>query len=91
MERGSRGHAMNATIKTRSVYRAQEFAELAGVTVRALLHYDRLGLLKPSGRSHSGDVGRHGELARRSGETVRHQTGNSDVHYGGDERRKRPS
>jgi DNA-binding transcriptional MerR regulator len=29
------------------VYRIQEFAEQAGVTVRALHHYDRLGLLKP--------------------------------------------
>src|SRR5260370_22303091 len=28
-------------------YRIQEFARLAGVTVRALHHYDRLGLLKP--------------------------------------------
>jgi DNA-binding transcriptional MerR regulator len=28
-------------------YRVREFAELAGVTVRALHHYDRLGLLKP--------------------------------------------
>jgi MerR family transcriptional regulator, thiopeptide resistance regulator len=28
-------------------YRIREFAELAGVTVRALHHYDRLGLLKP--------------------------------------------
>ncbi len=36
------------------VYRIQEFAKLAGVTVRALHHYDRLGLLKPSGRSDSG-------------------------------------
>ena len=27
------------------VYRIQEFAKLAGVTVRALHHYDRLGLL----------------------------------------------
>ena len=30
------------------LYRVQEFAELAGLTVRALHHYDRLGLLKPS-------------------------------------------
>lgn len=30
------------------LYKVQEFAELAGVTVRALHHYDRLGLLKPS-------------------------------------------
>jgi MerR family transcriptional regulator, thiopeptide resistance regulator len=29
------------------VYRVKEFAELAGITVRALHHYDRLGLLKP--------------------------------------------
>src|SRR5262245_49932972 len=28
-------------------YRVHEFAELAGVTVKALHHYDRLGLLKP--------------------------------------------
>jgi DNA-binding transcriptional MerR regulator len=35
-------------------YRTQEFARLAGVTVRALHHYDRLGLLRPSGRSSSG-------------------------------------
>lgn len=34
-------------------YRVQEFAELAGVTVRTLHHYDRLGLLKPQ-RSASG-------------------------------------
>jgi len=31
-----------------------EFAEKAGVTVRTLHHYDRLGLLKPSGRSAAG-------------------------------------
>jgi MerR family transcriptional regulator, thiopeptide resistance regulator len=29
-------------------YRVHEFAELAGVTVKTLHHYDRLGLLKPS-------------------------------------------
>jgi len=28
-------------------YRVHQFAELAGVTVKALRHYDRLGLLKP--------------------------------------------
>src|ERR1051325_2126270 len=33
---------------------ASEFAELTGVTVRALHHYDRLGLLKPSGRTVCG-------------------------------------
>jgi DNA-binding transcriptional MerR regulator len=31
-----------------------EVAELAGVTVRALHHYDELGLLSPSGRSDAG-------------------------------------
>jgi len=35
-------------------YHAREFARLAGVTVRALHHYDRLGLLQPSGRSDAG-------------------------------------
>lgn len=33
--------------------RVQEFAKMAGVTVRALHHYDRLGLVKPR-RSESG-------------------------------------
>jgi MerR family transcriptional regulator, thiopeptide resistance regulator len=32
-------------------YHAREFARLAGVTVRALHHYDGLGLLKPSDRT----------------------------------------
>jgi DNA-binding transcriptional MerR regulator len=36
-----------------SVYRIGEFAKLAGVTVRALHHYDRIGLLKPQ-RGSSG-------------------------------------
>jgi DNA-binding transcriptional MerR regulator len=30
------------------LFHVQEFAKLAGVTVRALHHYDRMGLLKPS-------------------------------------------
>src|SRR5580693_4655541 len=29
------------------LYRVHEFAQIAGVTVKALHHYDRLGLLKP--------------------------------------------
>ncbi len=35
------------------MFRAKEFADLAGVTVRTLHHYDRLGLLKPR-RADSG-------------------------------------
>jgi DNA-binding transcriptional MerR regulator len=35
-------------------HQASEFAALTGVTVRALHHYDRLGLLKPTGRTQSG-------------------------------------
>jgi len=35
-------------------YKPAEFARLAGVTVRTLHHYDRLGLLKPSGRTANG-------------------------------------
>ncbi len=38
----------------RSLYQAREFAARAGVTVRTLHHYDRLGLLKPSGYTASG-------------------------------------
>ena len=37
-----------------SLYRPNEFAELAGVTVRTLHHYDRIGLLKPSGYTSAG-------------------------------------
>jgi DNA-binding transcriptional MerR regulator len=36
------------------LYRASEFARAAGVTVRALHHYDRLGLLKPARRTSAG-------------------------------------
>lgn len=40
--------------RTKEIYQTQEFAKLAGVTVRALHHYDHLGLLRPKQRSHSG-------------------------------------
>src|SRR5437773_5573024 len=48
--------ATNCAMKTTSPirYQAREFARLSGVTVRALHHYDRLGLLKPSGRTATG-------------------------------------
>ena len=36
------------------MYRVSDFAEKAGVTVRTLHHYDRMGLLKPSGRTEAG-------------------------------------
>jgi DNA-binding transcriptional MerR regulator len=35
-------------------YQPHEFAKRAGVTIRALHHYDRLGILKPSGRTAAG-------------------------------------
>lgn len=37
-----------------SSYQANEFAHVAGVTVRTLHHYDRIGLLKPSSYTSSG-------------------------------------
>lgn len=40
--------------KAKRLFQTSEFAELAGVTVRTLHHYDRLGLLKPSGRTAAG-------------------------------------
>lgn len=40
--------------ETNNLYQASEFARLAGVTVRTLHHYDRVGLLKPSGRTAAG-------------------------------------
>ncbi len=40
--------------ETMSTFRIQEFAKLAGVTVRALHHYDRLNLLSPGHRSERG-------------------------------------
>lgn len=45
---------MAAAPKIERRFKAQEFAELAGVTVRTLHHYDRLGLLKPGGRTEAG-------------------------------------
>jgi DNA-binding transcriptional MerR regulator len=41
-------------VKGMKLYQARQFAVRAGVTVRALHHYDRLGLLKPSGRTSAG-------------------------------------
>lgn len=41
-------------IQEKRYYRAKEFAEKAGVTVRTLHFYDRLGLLSPSARTGSG-------------------------------------
>ncbi|MFN2454139.1 MAG: MerR family DNA-binding transcriptional regulator [Pyrinomonadaceae bacterium] len=35
-------------------YQAHDFARLSGVTVRTLHHYDRLGLLKPTGYTRAG-------------------------------------
>ena len=40
--------------KGERLYRASEFAELTGVTVRTLHHYDRAGLLKPGRRTGAG-------------------------------------
>ncbi len=42
------------TSESKELFKAREFAKLAGVTVRALHHYDKLGLLKPKQRSRSG-------------------------------------
>lgn len=41
-------------MKNKTSLLAHEFAELAGVTVRTLHHYDCLGLLKPSGYTSAG-------------------------------------
>src|SRR5215510_15025173 len=41
-------------LDSKGLFKAREFANLAGVTVRALHHYDRLGLLKPKQRSSAG-------------------------------------
>jgi DNA-binding transcriptional MerR regulator len=38
----------------RRTYRVKEVARIAGVSVRALHHYDEIGLLVPSGRSEAG-------------------------------------
>jgi MerR family transcriptional regulator, thiopeptide resistance regulator len=47
-----------------TLYRVHQFAELAGVTVKALRHYDRLGLLRPA-RSEAGyRLYQPGDLAR---------------------------
>lgn len=40
--------------RTGKLYHAHQFAQIAGVTVRTLHHYDRLGLLKPQQRSATG-------------------------------------
>lgn len=42
------------TKRANRMYKVGQFAENTGVTVRALHYYDRMGLLKPSGRTESG-------------------------------------
>jgi DNA-binding transcriptional MerR regulator len=42
------------TINATAMFQAREFASRAGVTVRTLHHYDRLGLLKPSSYTEAG-------------------------------------
>jgi MerR family transcriptional regulator, thiopeptide resistance regulator len=42
------------TTSGEDLFQAREFANLTGVTVRTLHHYDRLGLLKPSRYSQAG-------------------------------------
>lgn len=56
--------------KVARLYHAHQFAQIAGVTTRALHHYDRLGLLKPQQRSAAGyrlysdsDLARQEEIA----------------------------
>lgn len=51
-------------MKSDRTYRTHEFAELAGVTVRALHHYDRLGLLRPERTPGGYRVYREGDLGR---------------------------
>lgn len=41
-------------VKSKRVYRVKEVAALSGVSIRALHHYDEIGLLVPSGRNASG-------------------------------------
>lgn len=46
------------------IYTSSEFADISGVTVRALHHYDRLGLLRPR-RTHNGyRIYEEGDLVR---------------------------
>jgi MerR family transcriptional regulator, thiopeptide resistance regulator len=42
------------TNSVEKLFRAKEFADLTGVTVRTLHHYDRLGLLKPTRHTRAG-------------------------------------
>lgn len=37
-----------------ALYTISELAQLAGVSVRTLHHYDHIGLLQPAGRSQGG-------------------------------------
>src|ERR1700692_859848 len=46
-DRGS-GLSVSSENRLSRLFHVHEFAELAGVTVKALHHYDRLGLLKPT-------------------------------------------
>ena len=48
------GEPRGSSITMNERYRIGEFARRTGVTVRALWYYDRIGLLRPTGRSGTG-------------------------------------
>jgi hypothetical protein len=58
--------------RNKAMYQARQFANLAGVTVRTLHHYDRMGLLRPR-QDPAGE--RAQALARRWKELVEGFTG----------------
>src|SRR5689334_2048585 len=43
-----------ALMTTKRTYKVKEVARIAGISVRALHHYDEIGLLVPSGRTGAG-------------------------------------
>jgi DNA-binding transcriptional MerR regulator len=51
-------------VRTDGQYRVHAFAELAGVTVKTLHHYDRVHLLRPQRTSSGYRVYTHGDLIR---------------------------
>ena len=59
-----------------TTFRVKEFADLAGVTVRTLQYYDRLGLLKPSGYRNRGTAAVGNARATGNSTGTGHEGGN---------------
>lgn len=48
------GQGLELCLRGGNTLKISEFAKKAGITVKTLLHYDKVGILKPSNKNENG-------------------------------------